>query len=110
LKILGNVYIAKAKITDYLLRKRNEDDKSIFLAKGGFTVEFADTLEHELRIIAEEYEAELFETTDYGLKYRIHSVLNGINGSQLKIISIWMQETPTGVWKFITLIPDKEGK
>lgn len=108
MKIPSTVYIAREKITEYLLKQRDEDDKSKFLVSAGFTLDTVNELEKELRSQVEKFEAELFDTTDYGDKFQIRGELQGINGISLKVMTIWMYETSTEKWKFITLIPDKK--
>ena len=107
MKIPGNVYIAPEKITQYLLKKREEDDKSNFLAGAGYSLNSADLLEIEIRLQLEKYEAVLYDQTEYGDKYQIYGELIGVNGVSLKVITIWMHETTSDLWKFITLIPDR---
>jgi hypothetical protein len=51
--------------------------------------------------------AELFDETEYGTKYRIRGTLTGPNGRALRVLSIWMKENATGDTKFVTLLPDK---
>ncbi len=52
-------------------------------------------------------EAEWFDDTDYGSKYRIRGTLTGPNGRGLRVVSIWMKEQATADTKFVTLFPDK---
>jgi hypothetical protein len=52
-------------------------------------------------------DAELFDQTEYGPKYRIRGTLTGPNGCVLRVLTIWMKEAATGETKFVTLLPDK---
>jgi hypothetical protein len=52
-------------------------------------------------------DAELFDQTEYGIKYRIRGALTGPNGRVLRVLIIWMKEDATGETKFVTLFPDK---
>ncbi|MDP1678306.1 MAG: hypothetical protein Q8L88_15720 [Bacteroidota bacterium] len=108
MKIPNSVYIAREKITEYLLKQREEDDKSKFLVSAGYSLDTVDELEKDLRSQTEKFEAEPFDKTEYGDKYQIRGELQGINGISLKVITIWMNETSTEKWKFITLIPDRK--
>jgi hypothetical protein len=45
MRIPDDAVIPVAKITDYLLRPRDEDDKSKYLAQGGFTLDNPSDLE-----------------------------------------------------------------
>jgi len=59
---------------------RDEDDKSGFLALAGYTLGNVDRLLNDLRIQLLPLDAELFDQTDYGPKYRIRGMLIGPNG------------------------------
>src|SRR6266446_3025363 len=103
----ANTVIAPRKLTQYLLRLRLEDDKSQFLALAGYTLENADRLMSDLREQVLPLDAELFDETEYGPKYRIRGTLTGPNGRVLPVLTIWMKEEATGETKFVTLLPDK---
>jgi hypothetical protein len=107
MKLPGNTVIAPRKLTQYLLRLRLEDDKSQFLALAGYTLENADQLMSDLCEQILPLEAELFDETEYGPKYRIRGTLVGPNGRVLRVLTIWMKERATNQTKFVTLFPDK---
>jgi Domain of unknown function (DUF6883) len=77
------------------------------LALAGYTLEHADGLMSDLRTQLLPLDAELFDQTEYGTKYRIRGALAGPNGRVLRVLTIWMKEEPTGETKFVTLFPDK---
>jgi hypothetical protein len=106
MKLPQDSEIASIKITQYLLKSREEDDKSKFLARAGYTAAHAEQLLGDLRglLMAD---AEFVQVTDYGDKYRIRGILKGPNGRTLLVVSIWMIERATGQTKFVTLYPDK---
>lgn len=107
MKLAADSEIASIKITQYLLKLREEDDKSKFLALAGYTEAYADRLLHDLRgLLAAD--AEFVQATDYGDKYQIRGILTGPNGQMLRVTSIWMIERATGQTKFVTLYPDKK--
>jgi len=54
-------------------------------------------------------EAEFLKNTAYGLLLKIRGTLKGPNGVTIRVVTIWMDEKYTGMTKFITLFPDKEG-
>ena len=54
-------------------------------------------------------EAEFLQNTAYGLLWKIRGTLKGPNGVTISVVTIWMDEKYTGLTKFITLFPDKEG-
>ena len=108
MKLPPNAVIARAKVANYLLQWRPENDKSQFLALAGYTAEHVDRLLEDIRNQLLPLEAEFEETTEYGDKYRIAGTLTGPNGRPLRVVSIWMTETASGLTKFITLYPAKE--
>jgi len=87
MKLPANTIIARRKLDEYLLRPRNEDDKSGFLALAGYTLENADRLMSDLREQLLPLNAELFDETEYGPKYRIRGTLTGPNGRVLPVVS-----------------------
>ena len=107
MKFPDDAIIARVKVTDYLLTRRIEDDKSNFLAQAGYTREHADRLQDDLRSLLE-LEAEFVQKTAYGDKYQICGTLTGPNGRPLRVTCIWMVEQATGKTKFVTLYPDKK--
>ena len=107
MKLPVQTAIARRKVTHYLLVWRREDDKSAFLAKAGYTLDFADQLLADLRSQLLPLEAELLDAGEYGDKYLICGGLRGPNGRVLRVVSVWMIEEATGRAKFVTLYPDK---
>ncbi len=107
MKLPPNTVIAPRKITEYLLRLRIEDDKSEFLALAGYTRDNADLLLRDIRQQILPLEADCFEQTEYGPKYRIRGTLTGPNGRALRVVTIWMKDDATNQTKFVTLFPDK---
>lgn len=99
--------IARTKVDAYLLRHRDEDDKSVFLSLAGYVLENADQLIKDLREQLLPLDAEFFDQTEYGPKYRIRGRLVGPNRYVLQVVSIWMKEDATGQTKFVTLFPDR---
>ncbi|MBI2058394.1 MAG: hypothetical protein HYT87_01350 [Nitrospirae bacterium] len=108
MKLPPDTIIAPQKLTGYLLCPRVDDDKSRFLALAGYTIENADRLMKDLREKILPLDAELFDRTEYGTKYRIRGSLAGPNGRVLRVVTIWMMEEATSQTKFVTLIPDSQ--
>ena len=54
-------------------------------------------------------EAEFLQNTAYGGLWKIRGTLKGPSGVTIRVVTIWMHEKHTGMTKFITLFPDKEG-
>jgi len=107
MKLPPDTIIATTKLDEYLLRHRDEDGKSGFLALAGYTLENVDRLLNDLRTQLLPLDAEFFDQTEYGAKYQIRGTLTGPNGRVLPVVSIWMKEDATGKAKFVTLFPDK---
>lgn len=105
MKLPSDAIIATGKLASYLLRWREADDKSAFLALAGYGPDDAARLESDIRDHLLSCDAESLGDTEYGPKFRICAALRGPNGRSLLIISIWMTEKATGATKFITLYP-----
>lgn len=98
-----NAIIAETKLTQYLLVFLSKDDKSQYLALGGYTLDNWQELERDLRNQILTLEATLTTKTKYGQKYEIIAELTAPNGRILPIKTISMvtdRET-----KFVTLFP-----
>lgn len=110
MKLPQDTIIAEAKIIQYLLRWKPEDDKSKFLARAGYKIVNAKELQRDLREQILPLDAVYTETNRFGDKYEIKGRLTGLNGVSLKIVTIWITEFDSGKTKFITLYPDKSIK
>lgn len=107
MKIPSDAIVTEQKISDYLLTLRAEDDKSGFLALGGYSRERWRELESDLRKLIASEEAVLNRNTPYGDIYYVHGRLVGPNGAALNVITVWIQLAKTGETRFVTLFPDK---
>jgi hypothetical protein len=107
MKLPIDALIAPEKLTRYLLVKRAVGDKSEFLKQAGYTLDNPVQLEQDIRVQILSQEAAPIETNDYGDVFEIKGALVGPNGTALRVRSVWMQESKTGITKFITLYPDK---
>jgi len=108
MKLSPDAVISLEKVANYLLLWRPENDKSKFLAEGGYQMEDPERLVEDIRGQLLPLEAEFIEDTDYGRMFRITGTLNGPNGRGLRVVSVWMTEAESGTTKFITLYPAKE--
>jgi hypothetical protein len=108
MKIPSNAIIADSKITHYLLVFREQDDKSKFLEKAGFTQDNPEQLTSAIRQLADTVEAIEDSTNEYGIFYRVEGNLIGINNKNLSVITIWLNRKIDGKFQFITLKPKKE--
>ena len=107
MKILDDTQIPEEKITNYLLTLREQDDKSKFLSKAGFTSENPKDLEFAIRKHIQEFEAKQDRSNEYGEFYTVQGDLEGTNGTFLAIISIWLKRRVDKIFQFITLKPWK---
>jgi hypothetical protein len=108
LKIPLDAEINVSKIKDYLLTKRDMGDKSEYLLKAGYARELFTQLIDDLKEQILPLDAMLTEETMFGKKFSIIGKLIGPNKKELTVKTIWMQESFSGKWKFITLFPAKE--
>jgi hypothetical protein len=105
MKLPANTIIVPDKISKYLLTKREDDDKSQYLAKAGYTLSSAVQWLVDLRQQILPKDAIFLETNTYGDVYEISGNLTGPNGKRLAVTTIWMTETLTRKTKFVTLFP-----
>ena len=107
MKLPTEAEIAQNKLTRYLLVKRPVGDKSEFLKQAGYGLDNWQQLEQDIRQQILSNEATSTEQTQYGEYFEIIGPLTGPNGAVLRVKTVWMQESSSGVTKFITLYPDK---
>ncbi|MBI2518702.1 MAG: hypothetical protein HYV95_17645 [Opitutae bacterium] len=107
MRLPADTRIAPEKLSDYLLRPRDDHDKSGFLALAGYAEKDAARLEVDLRAQLLSLEADAAGEDQYGWRYVIRGSLTGPNGRRLRVLSVWMKEKATGVTKFITLYSDQ---
>jgi hypothetical protein len=98
-----NALIANQKLTEYLLIPLPKDDKSEYLAQGGYTLDNWQQLEQDLRQQILSLEAQPTVKTQYGQKYQIIGSLVCPNGKVLTIKTIWIVTEQTT--QFVTLFP-----
>ena len=105
MKLPADSIIAREKLSVYLLSRREDHDKSKYLALAGYELADADRLEADLRTQILPLDAEPAGATAYGEKFIIRGTLVGPNDRSLKVLSVWMLEKATGLTEFITLYP-----
>jgi hypothetical protein len=98
-----NAIISPNKLTEYLLIPLLRDDKSQYLAQGGYTLDNWQQLERDLREQILTLEAQPTLKTKYGQKYQIIGSLICPKGVILNIKTIWIVTEQTT--KFVTLFP-----
>lgn len=100
MKLPPNSIIAPEKLTRYLLVFNDQSDKSIFLEKGGYSIDNWQSLEADLRNLLEN-EAVFQKEDTFGEYFVIVGQLaNGLN-----VKTIWLREAGAETVRFITLIP-----
>lgn len=107
MKLPTDAEIAPEKFTKYLLVKRPVGDKSEFLRQAGYALDNWQQLEQDICQQILSKEAVPIEQTAYGEYFEIRASLTGPNGVALKVKTVWMRESRSGITKFITLYPDK---
>lgn len=106
MKLPRDATIARGKVANYLLVRQNRSDKSAFLERGGFSLANPDALIAGLAEIRDgNNEAQLVDENKFGQYYELLGILHGPSGVDLRVRTIWMRESLSGVTKFITLIP-----
>ncbi|WP_373528886.1 DUF6883 domain-containing protein [Nostoc sp.] len=108
MKSPDNLIIPEEKLTHYLLVPRIKDDKSKFLAQAGFTQNNPEDLLTAIRQLATTNEAVEDNTNEYGTFYTIAGYLQGVNGQNLVVITVWLESKDDGSFRFITLKPKKD--
>jgi hypothetical protein len=103
-KIPSDAIISPEKLTQYLLMPKRKNDKSIFLAQGGFTQENPDALDAAIRQLIAEKEAVSDREDEYGVFYQVSGVLSGPGGT-LPVVTIWIRKQIDGIYRFVTLKP-----
>lgn len=93
------------KVTHYLLVPRVESDKSIWLARGGYTSENPQRLIDDIREQILPLEANPARKSQFGETFEISGILQGPSNISLSVRTIWLKDPLSGVFRLITLIP-----
>ncbi len=96
-----NIIIAKDKVVNYLLVYKQQNDKSEFLLKLGFSIKNYSELIDEILFIATHNDAILSRESVYGNLYKIEGHLR-----KKAIVTIWLEKIESGKYLFITLYPN----
>jgi hypothetical protein len=105
MKLPADAFIAREKLTRYLLVPQERGDKSRFLEMAGYTQENVDMLERDLRALLALH-AQPLQKNAFGQYYELRGRLSGPNGTTLNVKTIWIQDELSAAVKFVTLIPD----
>ncbi len=107
MKLPADAEITSEKLTNYLLVKRPVGDKSVFLKRAGYGLDNWRRLEQDIREQILSKDAVSIEKTSYGEYFEIRALLTGPNRVMLRVRTVWMRESASGITKLITLYPDK---
>ncbi len=105
MKLQGNIIIPDAKLTQYLLVPRQENDKSKFLAQAGFTQANADQLKQAILTLIQTHDAIVDRQNKYGTYYRVEGSL--IGNCTLAVVTVWIERAEDGNIQFVTLKPKR---
>lgn len=105
MKIPTDAIIPEAKLTKYLLVFKPRNDKSRFLAQADFTLENWRALKIAIQKLNQSVEALPDKNNEYGTFYNVSGDLQGINGIDLSVVTIWLKRHSDGKFQFITLKP-----
>ena len=106
-KIPPNTIVPETKLTRYLLVLKPRNDKSKFLAQAGFTLDTWEALGSALRVLVGRTEVITDRTDEYGTYYQVTGTLQGVNGRNLKVVTIWLHRLTDQQFQFITLTPNE---
>lgn len=104
MRIPADAIIADSKLADYLLKPRDEDDKSRFLALGGFSSDRPTELLEAIRLQSRSSDAVLQRQTPYGDVYTVDGDLSSPDGRPLAVTTVWIVRLD-GQVTFVTLVP-----
>jgi len=106
MKLQGNIIIPDAKLTQYLLVPRQEDDKSKYLAQAGFTQDNPDQLKQAVLTLIQTYDAISDRQDKYGTYYRVEGDLIG-SICTLSVVTVWIDRAEDRNIQFVTLKPKR---
>lgn len=106
MKLQGTIIIPDAKLTQYLLVPRSEDDKSKFLAQAGFTQENPDQLKQAILSLVHAHDAVSDRQDKYGTYYRVEGPILGPKGALL-VVTVWIERAKDNIIQFVTLKPKR---
>ncbi|MEB3336374.1 MAG: DUF4926 domain-containing protein [Leptolyngbyaceae bacterium] len=95
MKLQGTIIIPDAKLTQYLLIPRQEDDKSKFLAQAGFTQDNPELLKQAILALIQTHDATSDRQDKYGTYYRVEGDLIG-SSRTLAVITVWIERAEDG--------------
>ena len=106
MRIPSDAFLARKKLTGYLLVPRTRSDKSKFLAQAGFTLEDPDILEQAIRQLVAANDAVEDRQDEYGTFFRVEGTLVGPDG-ELAVVTVWLLPSVEQRFHFVTLKPKR---
>src|SRR5580658_1998969 len=105
MKISADAIIPAEKLTRYLLAPRVRDDKSRYLARGGFHLNNPEDMEAAIRKAVAGAEATVDRVNQHGTFYNVRCELSGPAGTGLPVRLVWLRRLDDK-FSLVTLIPD----
>jgi len=101
--------IDSRKIREYILSQSHPVGrfKAAFFARIGYTQSNWQDFEAAIRACAARDEAEERESTPYGQKYGVRSILEGPSGMRVAVVSIWIVRSGETAPRLITIMPER---
>ncbi len=99
MKLPSNSHITKEKLTDYLLKPSQENDKSKFLEMGGFYLSNWEELHAAITALLG-LDAEPAQSNEFGQFFEIRGRMRNLG-----VKTIWLWENGAETPRFITLFP-----
>jgi hypothetical protein len=107
MKMPTGLVIQDPKVRNYLLVYQEKDDKSGYLALGGYTLENWRLLKRDILNAVEGSEVSEIIQTDWGIRFKVRNQWSGLNSYPFKIVTIWQQDEGSERIRFVTLYPDR---
>ncbi len=101
--------IDSRKLREYVLSPSHPVGrfKAAYFEKLGYTQDNWQEFEAAIRACAARDEAELRESTPYGQKYGVGSILEGPNGTRAHVVSIWIVRKGETAPRLVTVMPER---
>jgi hypothetical protein len=107
MKMPLSLVIQDQKLTHYLLVYQVKDNKSEFLRRAGYTLQNWQLLRQDILKVTADAEVAEVVSTDWGIRFKVKSQWQGVNGQFLRVITIWQQDEGSDTIRFVTLYPDR---
>ena len=103
----GEAYIAREKITRYLLNHNHPDgeSKAVFFTRFGFDVEHWDTFAESLRLHGATQRVVDVSEGDWGITYVVDGKIETPDGRNPRIRTVWIVSEFSDTPKLVTAFP-----